>query len=399
MRILNSGKGRSIRGFLALTLVILLMITSSVFAEPQDAVTGEKHILIEGAGGEGSTLYILKFQAEGKLSVEKQYSGAYAKEDASYTVLDNTITIDTQDNSVMPEISELALVKAEDGTYKGTIAGHEAKMTDRNVAISWLHVVGILVVLILVNEVCRKNKIATIALFMIFPLVATIFWARSGMVTHLFRWVKLYSVVFAVVWFYFVRFTSLGKHKWAKWICSAILCVNILEACTQDFAMGYLPNVLNAIAGLLNIIVLSRWQEIGPDKTANKDMVWPGMTAFWIIAYDIWNWTFVYLNFPEHAAYHFMVLLACTIPAYFIKKGTWLQARAYTLAGWMMYLFTFQPFIDSVVLPLPRTNTLMLAAGILSIGANVIYALLHFRWKLTRKTPGKLNIGQNEIAY
>ena len=226
-------------------------------------------------------------------------------------------------------------------------------------------------------------------LYFIIPIAFIPIFINSG-ITHWFRWVKLYSAILGAAWFTLIRFTKLGEKNWAKYIAAAILCLNIAEACTQDFSMGYLPNVLNAIGGVLNIIVLSRWKGIGPDATKDRDMVWPGMTTFWIIAYDIWNITFVYLNFPEHAAYHIMVLLSCTIPALFIKKGTWLQARAFTLASWMMYLFIFEGFINANVVALPRNNSLMLAMGALSFVANVIYAFYHFRWFFFKKAPKKI---------
>jgi hypothetical protein len=147
-----------------------------------------------------------------------------------------------------------------------------------------------------------------------------------------------------------------------------------MEAVSQDFSMGYLPNILNGIAGILSTITLFYgWKQIGPDKSKEKDMIWPKMPMLWIIAYDVWNIVYVYLNFPGSTSAQFMVILACTIPALFIKKGTWLQARAFTLAAWFMYYFTFPRFTEQLELMVPRNTTLMLAVAVLSIGLNVVY--------------------------
>jgi hypothetical protein len=69
------------------------------------------------------------------------------------------------------------------------------------------------------------------------------------------------------------------------------------------------------------------------------------------------------------------LILLSIIPALFIKKGTWLQARAITLNAWMTYLFTFNYYVDN-----PNTNimpsnneTMMLLVGIISFGANAVF--------------------------
>ena len=74
-----------------------------------------------------------------------------------------------------------------------------------------------------------------------------------------------------------------------------------------------------------------------------------------------------------------MVILACTIPALFIKKGTWLQARGFTLAAWFMYYFTFPRFTEQMELLVPRNYNIMLSVGILSITANLIYFFIFLK--------------------
>jgi len=183
-----------------------------------------------------------------------------------------------------------------------------------------------------------------------------------------------------------MRYTKLGVKTYALFIAAAFLAVNIAEAVIQDFSMGFTPNILNAIAGILSIITLTGWRSIHIEDTKQRDMVWPAMTIFWIVAYDIWNFVFVYLNFPGSAANQFLVLLACTIPALFIKKGTWLQARAFTLAAWFMYYFISPMAVETHLVPLPRNEFLMMAFGILSIAANGVLAFVVFRKKYFQKS-------------
>ena len=104
------------------------------------------------------------------------------------------------------------------------------------------------------------------------------------------------------------------------------------------------------------------------------------MTLFWIIAYDIWNFVYIWFCVPEHAVFGFAVLASCTIPSIFIKRGTWIQARAFTLAAWMMYVFTFTSFIDSesIAIALPDHPALLTLAGGISLAANAAFAAVHF---------------------
>lgn len=390
-----SKKGfKSVLKILLLMAVVLVAAMPTAFADSSETSIGRLQGAVEGNVGQGSSFYIMKFSPDGTMALTKQFSSDNITETKKWVLEGDLLTLISNPGDKINDFDGLAIKRVDAGTFTVAIGDKTLSLKTWNGAVSWIHLILVLLVLIGINELCRFFQIPTTILYFIIPIVLIPYWMNSG-ITHWFRWIKLYSVVFAAVWFTLVRFTKLGEYKFAKFIASAILCVNIGEAVAQDFSVGYVPNMLNAIGGLLNIVTLSRWEAIGPDKSKEKDMVWPGMTTFWIIAYDIWNWTFVYLNFPEHAAYHLMVLLACTLPSIFIKKGTWLQARAFTLAGWMIYLFTFQTFIDASVVPLPRTGNLMLFMGLLSFGANVVYAAFHFRWRFTGKAPKTLQVGQN----
>ena len=67
-------------------------------------------------------------------------------------------------------------------------------------------------------------------------------------------------------------------------------------------------------------------------------MLWPDMTIWFIVAYDIWNFTYTYNNLPTHTWYcGVALLLAPTFANALWNKGGWIQNRANTLATWCMF--------------------------------------------------------------
>lgn len=83
----------------------------------------------------------------------------------------------------------------------------------------------------------------------------------------------------------------------------------------------------------------------------------------YILAYDIWNFEYTYLNLPTHAWYcGFALLLAPTAAAMFWNKGGWIQNRANTLATWCMFAQIFPLFQDQgkfAVLPVMYADGFM----------------------------------------
>ena len=88
-----------------------------------------------------------------------------------------------------------------------------------------------------------------------------------------------------------------------------ILALNIAEAVVRDFevygfhAMGQIIdgmatlvpwNIMNGIAGILNILTISGWLGIFVTRDKTKDMIWPDMLWFWVLAYDVWNFAYGY---------------------------------------------------------------------------------------------------------
>ena len=74
-------------------------------------------------------------------------------------------------------------------------------------------------------------------------------------------------------------------------------------------------------------------------------MIW-----VYVLAYDIWNFQYTYLNLPTHSWYcGLALLLAPTFAAALWNKGGWIQNRANTLALWCMFAQVFPLFQDNSV--------------------------------------------------
>ncbi|RPA69002.1 hypothetical protein EF405_04075 [Cyclobacteriaceae bacterium YHN15] len=352
---------------------------------------------------QGSGLvYEFNFSEDGTVDLTKHMTVRTVKQSFSWQMVGNDIQLSGDSNGPIGELADRTISYIDDSKF-------EFKHVDglTNVEIrkskpfwSWMHLLFLLVVLMVGNELSRYFKIAPYILYFILPIVLIPHWLNAGF-DGWFRWIKLYSAVAGGVFFTIFRFNGIDTKTWAKFVVMLILGINIAEAVLQDFTQPNTANLINAIAGVLCILTMSRWMGIKRDEQKPHDMLWPGMTTLWILAYDIWNVVFVYINFPNTVAFTFIVLLAPTIAAIWIKKGTYLQARAYTLAIYMMYLFSFKSFADNnlgmtFVVPLPRSESLVMAAAIFSLLFNVFYFVMHYRWRFTGKAPQNMEVGQNE---
>ena len=74
-----------------------------------------------------------------------------------------------------------------------------------------------------------------------------------------------------------------------------------------------------------------------------------------------------------------ILLLSCTIPAFFIKKGCWLQHRAHTLALWIMFIMTVPQFADRLA-PVPTTHnpTAFFIVSLLALVVNAAAVIYQF---------------------
>ena len=88
------------------------------------------------------------------------------------------------------------------------------------------------------------------------------------------------------------------------------LSINILIAVASDFESAIRAR---SLAG--------GWWGIYSSKD-KKDMLWPDMIWVYVLAYDIWNFQYTYLNLPTHSWYcGLALLLAPTFAAALWNKG------------------------------------------------------------------------------
>ena len=277
-------------------------------------------------------------------------------------------------------------------------------------SIPWYSAVMFVVVvaaLIGLNELARRSKWSGLALFVALPIILTIFvWpvtAGEGSSTGTwFHWVKVYSALAGCLGFMAIRFIPrLAKNSWALMFPAAILALNIFEAVIRDFEVFSLQglhdgvfmvggpwNIMNGIAGLLNLLTICGWAGIIISQDKKRDMVWPDMVWFWIIAYDLWNFAYVYNAVGDHSFYAGAALLiSCTIPAFFIKRGAWLQHRAQTLAFWMMFTMAFPAFVSTSTFAVDSSHNpvALFTVSALSLVANVAVAVYQVRRIVTRR--------------
>ena len=307
--------------------------------------------------------------------------------------------------------------------------------------LGWLMV---FVGLILANEFARRTKFGGIACFLILPTALTIYfisiyvgaamgaqWALNNptyvYMNGWFHYFKLYAATAGCIGFMMIKYKwSIGKQDWFKVFPFLIVAANILIAVVSDFESGIKGalspdgwwlssenvwlyggwwNWLNGIAGIINIFCMTGWWGIYVSKD-KKDMLWPDMVWLYILAYDIWNFQYTYLNLPTHAWYcGLALLLAPTVANALWNKGGWIQNRANTLALWCMFaqvfplfqdrsIFTTIPalyadgFMDAAVRPVLVNPTPQGVISILSVGINALaLALIIKRSKEQKKNP------------
>jgi hypothetical protein len=273
----------------------------------------------------------------------------------------------------------------------------------------------VIAVLILLNEVSRRSIYVSIFLFLLLPIfLSIVIWPQSvddySEVDTWFNWVKLYSALVSSLYFLAIRFLKgLNSNKYAMMFPAIALAINIALAVIRDFQIYGLTgigdgmriaggpwNIMNGIAGILNIITISGWMGIFISKNKYKDIIWPDLQWFWILAYSLWNFAFVYNCIPDHSFYSGAALLVASIvPAFFIKKGAWLQHRAQTLAIWTMFTMSYPAFVSDSKYAVNSSHleSALWIVSCISLAANMAVFVYHFN----RIIKHKLNPLQEEV--
>ena len=307
--------------------------------------------------------------------------------------------------------------------------------------------------LILCNEIARRSKKGGAFFFLLLPAGLTVYfisiyvgaamgaeWALNNP-TYLymngwFHYAKLYASLAGCIGFMMLKYKKgVGATQWFKAFPFVIVAINILIAVASDFesaikgaaAMkefgdrwwlssenvwlyGGWCNWRNGIAGIINIFCMTGWWGIYTSKK-HDDMLWPDMIWLYILAYDVWNFQYTYLNLPTHAWFcGVALLLAPTVANALWNKGGWIQNRANTLAIWCMFAQVFPLFQDNSVfttIPVLYADGFMDAAvrptsvnpvpqgviSILSVAVNALVLAIIIKHAVTQKK----NPYKNEI--
>lgn len=288
--------------------------------------------------------------------------------------------------------------------------------------INVLSALGILFGLLFINEVTRRSKYLSITFYIAIPIIFTLFiWGKGDSANtegNWFAWVKTYSALAGVIGFMAIRYIKkLQTNKWALLFPAFILSVNILEAVFRDFEVfskngviengltlqGGPWNIINGIAGILSIITITGWVGIKIAKTKSQDMVWADQLWFWIIAYGIWNMSYVYNCIPERSFYAGVVLIgASTFAAFFKTKGIWLQHRAQTLALFAMFTLTFPGYSNTKYFNIVTTHNEAPLYFLAALSIIVNLAVLFYEVKIileTKRNPIKEELYVELDAY
>jgi len=276
-----------------------------------------------------------------------------------------------------------------------------------NAVYQWLGWAMVFIGLILLNEFARRSKQGGIIMFVVLPVLMTIYciavtigaaggasWAVNNPTVLFqngwFHYAKVYAALTGCIGFMIIKYHwgKLGKSFAFKCFPFVIVAINIMIANVSDFEsfahmlqyysgivqdpsvpgsagafmlngslvwvtsehatqIAGINNLFNGIAGLINIVCMTGWWGIYTSKKKD-DMLWPDMTWVFILAYDVWNFCYTYNCLPNHAWYcGLALLLAPTVANALWNKGGWIQNRANTLAIWCMFAQVFPTFQDS----------------------------------------------------
>ena len=249
---------------------------------------------------------------------------------------------------------------------------------------SMWQIVGLLIVftaLVLLNEFERRKTgaivmfggvLGILTIYFIYVNVAGVSCQTTNYMGGWFHYAKLYASVIGCIGFCLIKYQKgIGARPGFRCFPFIIVAINILIAVVSDFESaingaasvaagmngwwfanegvwlnGGWWNWVNGIAGILNILCMTAWWSVYSSKDEKHlDMIWPDMTIWFIVAYDIWNFQYTYANLPTHTWYcGLALLLAPTFANALWNKGGWIQNRANTLATWCMFAQVFPLF-------------------------------------------------------
>nr|WP_300336351.1 DUF5692 family protein [Actinomyces sp.] len=133
---------------------------------------------------------------------------------------------------------------------------------------------------------------------------------------------------------------ALHSRAWYEAVAANLAAGHVgIDPATGFRTIGGWWNLVSAAAGLLNIVTITGLGKIivtSPGKAKVRGLIWVDMVWPWVIAYDLWNHSFLYNSLADYSWYCTLaLLLACTIPAFTWARGQWIWFRCFTLMFWI----------------------------------------------------------------
>ncbi len=286
----------------------------------------------------------------------------------------------------------------------------------------WLIWFGVWICVLAANEFARQNLKTGIFTFVILPAFLFIFvWPNTSVGSNVDNWFQHAKIVSALIstWIFMaIRFSSrVQKWNWFKILPALILVINMWEAIEREFEISHMTtttvvdgmtymggtwNTLNAISGIISLLLISGWFGIFVSKDKQRTMIWPDQLWIWILGYDLWNWAYCYNALGDRSFYVFPILFSAAFADMFIRKGAWVQHRGFTLALNNMFIFTFPAFFVSsdIAVASSWNPTAMWTLSIISLVFNVCLAVYQVRKIIIqRKNPLKDEVYADSKGY
>lgn len=233
--------------------------------------------------------------------------------------------------------------------------------------------------LLISYEVFRRFKGFTLFFFIAVPLIVSPLWLTYDSLDW-FKWIKTYSLAITVVAITLGRYKKFMNSIFLFNFIYLFLGINILEALVKDAYSFDIVSAMNIFIGLLLILsLIGSKHNLHIERTATKDLIAPKLTTTWILVYTLWNWVYIYAEYPEFSLKH-LAVLAVPIIINFLKKGTWLQARAITLGFYVIVSITINPYVENWIPVIQYNETIALTIVVINL-----FILTFYRLTLNKK--------------
>jgi hypothetical protein len=212
---------------------------------------------------------------------------------------------------------------------------------------------------ILLYTIARKFPRISCFLFLVLPIGLLPIWLKNDNI-NLFLWVKVYLVSTTAFFVSFVRCYK-SWEKFSFFAIYSLVFANILFPIWVMMSTGTLLSHLNALSGLLLLASLPSLQSL----KVSHDLLWD-VSYSWILGYKLWNWLLVYYLFPNAVMNSIGLLLTPLILSFFNRK-IWLQARAYTLAIFLILGLSFWDFANPNISPVQINQQILLCLSVILV--------------------------------